>query len=436
MIATVRIRRNSKAARKYGAIQPLAQNVACLSHSTRGAALTDTFEPPSYSDRVMSACETLSRITPFLAQFGVTRVARHTGLDHIGIPVWCAYVPNAPSAVVAQGKGLSDDDARVSAVMEALERAVASRPAVSTLRATARELQDQGRRLTTLDCLTALHKADIGPDEPIDWVIGRELMSGASIHVPFEAVVLNRTQESRFWMSSDGLASGNTLDEAVLHGVLERIERDAYVLWQISDDSFRNSRCVDPASLDDDVLNRLVDKIKAAGLLMKLFDITSDVAIPCFTALVGPRGGLSEPPVRFAEVTGGSGAHPSPVRAAIRAITEAVQSRLTFISGARDDIAPMTFQVPLPRHLCESFRSKPIALAPLSHTEDQSLQQYLEHTLDRLRSAGIATVAAVQLSDPDLPFSVVKVLIPELENPDGKRARRFGTRALSRAFRF
>jgi ribosomal protein S12 methylthiotransferase accessory factor len=54
--------------------------------------------------------------------------------------------------------------------------------------------------------------------------------------------------------------------------------------------------------------------------------------------------------------------------------------------------------------------------------------------LGRLRAAGIVTDVSVELGGPDLPFSVVKVLIPELENPDGKRARRFGSRALSRAF--
>ncbi|MBO9127095.1 MULTISPECIES: YcaO-like family protein [unclassified Rhizobium] len=384
----------------------------------------------------MPASETLSRVTPLLAQFGITRVARHTGLDHIGMPVWCAYAPNAPSAVVAQGKGVSDDDAKVSAIMEALERAVASRPAASTLRATARDLQDEGHRLTTVACLTGLHKADIGLDEPVDWVIGRELISDVPIYVPFEAVVLNRTRESRFWMSSDGLASGNSHDEAILHGMLERIERDAYVLWQIGDDCSRRSRCVAPALFGDDVLFRLVEKIAAAGLVLKLFDITSDVGIPCFTALLGPRGILSDSSVRFLEVTGGSGAHPSPVRAAIRAITEAAQSRLTFISGARDDIAPEAFRALLPAQLRDSFLSEPVAPAPFSHPAGQSLQQYLSHTLDRLRAASINTVATVKLSAPDLPFVVVKVLIPELENPDGKRARRFGSRALSKAFQF
>ena len=56
--------------------------------------------------------------------------------------------------------------------------------------------------------------------------------------------------------------------------------------------------------------------------------------------------------------------------------------------------------------------------------------------LDALRNRGIASVILVRLSDDTLPFSVVKIVIPELENPEGERARRFGTRALAKAIGF
>jgi YcaO-like protein with predicted kinase domain len=369
---------------------------------------------------------------PLLEGFGITRVARHTGLDRIGIPVWCAYAPNARSIVIAQGKGLTDDDAKVSAVMEALERAVAGRPVVKTDRAMARELLAAGRHVATLDCLVGLHKPDIGLDEDVEWATAKELLSETVIHVPIEAAVLDRTRETRFWMSSDGLASGNTLEEATLHGLLERIERDAHVLWQMESDRARQSRCIDPAVFGDPPLNDLVGQIEAVGLTLRLFDITSDVAIPCFAALLGPSGVLSGAPVRYVEVTGGSGAHPSPLRAAIRAVTEAAQSRLTYISGARDDISPDTFQQPLPQQTRRTFYAVPKALQPFSY-KPQSLSQHLAQTLEALQSAGIGIVAALVLSDPALPFSVVKIFIPELENPQGARARRFGNRALSKA---
>lgn len=386
-----------------------------------------------------------------MARFGITRVARHTGLDDIGIPVWCAYTPNSRSIVIAQGKGLTDLDARVSTVMEALERAVAGEPFVKLVYASSSRLQAMGCEVDRLSCLTAVHKHDLGPDDETEWVAGVNILSGGEIHVPFEAVVLDRTRDARYWMSSDGLASGNNAEEAIFHGVLERIERDAYVLWQVGREADLYAGCVDPRGFGDGALNELIDKIEASGLALRLFDITSDIAIPCFTAMLGPgepvlaprkfRGGTvlcRDRDIRLIEVTGGTGAHPLPVRAAIRAVTEAVQSRLTHISGARDDISPATFSRSLPplmRRAFDAVAAPPAVLHPdgAAGGRQQDLTHLLQHVLDALRSRGIASVITVRLSDDTLPFSVVKVVIPELENPEGERARRFGARALAKA---
>ncbi|MBY5663169.1 YcaO-like family protein [Rhizobium leguminosarum] len=397
----------------------------------------------------MSPRETLSRVEPLLAGFGITRVARHTGLDDIGIPVWCAYAPNSRSIVIAQGKGLTDLDAKVSTVMEALERAVAGEPSVDLVHGTSSRLQEMGHKTDALNCLTALHKPDLGPDEETEWVAGVNILIGEEVYIPFEAVVLDRTRDARYWMSSDGLASGNNVEEAILHGVLERIERDAHVLWQVGAEADRYAGCTDPRGFQDGALDGLIDKIETSGLALRLFDITSDIGIPCFTAMLGPGGSLLGPrdfhgnrDIRLVEVTGGTGAHPSPVRAAIRAVTEAVQSRLTYISGARDDISPATFSrwlPPLMRQAFDAVAAPPAAAIGRDEAagyHQQDLPQLLQQVLDALRNRRIVSVIAVRLSKDTLPFSVVKIVIPELENPEGERARRFGTRALARAIGF
>ncbi|MBX4970159.1 YcaO-like family protein [Rhizobium binae] len=391
----------------------------------------------------MSPRETLSRVEPLLARFGVTRVARHTGLDDIGIPVWCAYTPNSRSIVIAQGKGLTDVDAKVSTVMEALERAVAGEPFVDRFRGSASGLRAMGYKVDRLDCLIAVHKPDLGPDEETEWVAGIDMLTGGTVYIPCEAVVLDRTRDARYWMSSDGLASGNNLEEAIFHGVLERIERDAHVLWQVSAEADRYAGCVDPRGYQDGALDGLIDKIEASGLALRLFDITSDIAVPCFTAMLGPWDCVSDPrdrhggrDIRLVEVTGGIGAHPSPVRAAIRAVTEAVQSRLTYISGARDDISPAIFTRSLPPLMRRAFEAVPGSPGPAPEYRPRDLAQMLQHVLEALRTKDIGSVIAVRLSEDTLPFSVVKVVIPALENPEGERARRLGTRALARAIGF
>jgi len=367
---------------------------------------------------------------------GITRLSRQTDLDCVGLPVWCAYTPNSRSIVIAQGKGLEDIDAKVSAAMEALERAVAGEPITTTTVSSARDLRRRGDCAEPLDCLIASGEQTVGEDEVLTWSLATELLHDRPIHVPQDAALLDRTRPNRFWMSSDGLASGNTLEEAMFHGILERIERDAHVLWQIVSDHQRDVSCVDPRSFADAALSDLIDRIEAAGLILKLFDITSDIGIPCFTALVAPSTINGKIPLRFVEVTGGSGAHPWGVRAAIRAVTEALQSRLTYISGARDDVWPELFTTPLPIQTRSAFLAVPASVSAAAITRPAgTVSDLLQELLERLRAGGISSVIALPLTPANLPFSVVKIFIPDLENPAGNRLHRFGQRALARAMR-
>jgi len=387
-----------------------------------------------YSDRACSAEETFRRIEPCLLAHGVTRLARLTGLDRLGIPVWQAISPNARSIVVHNGKGITDLDAKVSAAMEALERATASTPALETVNTSRERLMADGRRTDTLPQLIAGGQADIADDEDIAWAEGHDLISGEAVWIPVEAVALDRTiRIARFWQSSDGLASGNTFAEAILHGVLERIERDAVVLWDISTLKQRMDACIDPASFHDPVLNELTARIDSAGLTLRLFDITSDIGIPAVTALLGPSDIAAARRVRYLDVTVGSGAHPSPLRAVIRAVTEAAQSRLTFISGGRDDIEPETFTRELPDSIRSCFDAAPKPASRLDAPLPKGAEALLELTIDHMRHAGIASAIALPLAHTSLPFSVAKIVIPELENPPGNRKRRYGHRALSKS---
>ncbi|HEY0121526.1 MAG TPA: YcaO-like family protein [Rhizobium sp.] len=386
-----------------------------------------------YSDRVCSAEETFRRIEPCLAAHGITRLGRLTGLDKIGIPVWQAVSPNARSIVINQGKGIADIDAKVSAAMEALERTVAGAPHISTVVSNRNRLLAAGHHADPLPSLIAMGQADIGDDEEIAWVEGYDLIAERNVWVPFEAITLDRTaSKSRFWQSSDGLASGNVLPEAILHGLLERIERDAEALWEVSEPKLRLNTCVDPLSFGDPVLDGLMVKIAAAGLTLRLFDDTSDIGIPVFYALLGPAEISRMQHVRYLDVTAGSGAHPSAVRAVIRAVTETAQSRLTFISGARDDIDTETFERQLPDSLRRYFDATPKPSVRCETALPRGTAALLYLVIDRLKQANINSVIAVSLADPSLPFAVAKLLVPQLENPAGDRKRRFGYRAISK----
>lgn len=387
----------------------------------------------AYCDRVITPEETIARIKPFLRRFGVTRLGRLTGLDNIGIPVWNAVSPNARSIVINQGKGITDIDAKVSAAMEALERAVACAPSIPSLFTTREAILAAGDQAMPLHALTAHGFADLGDREEVRWAKGHDLLKDEATWVPLDAASLDRTRDDcRYWQSSDGLASGNTHMEATLHGMLERIERDAEVLWRMMPLARRLQTCLDPAAFGDAMLSDLVGRIIDAGLTLRLFDITSDISVPCYTAVLAPEDILSMKQPLYHQATIGHGCHPNPVRAAIRAITEVAQSRLTYISGARDDVFPETFTRPLAEETRALFTATAAPRAIARPSVAEGPHALLAHVLRRLTDARIKTAIALPLLHGDFPFSVVKVFLPQLENPDGLRKRRLGPRAVAR----
>src|SRR5207245_566495 len=93
------------------------------------------------TQRVMRAEETLQRVLGPARSYGVTRLADITGLDRVGLPTYSAIAPYSEDGIsVYTGKGLLPVDAKVGALMEALERQVALRARLHLVKGTFREL--------------------------------------------------------------------------------------------------------------------------------------------------------------------------------------------------------------------------------------------------------------------------------------------------------
>ena len=172
--------------------------------------------------------KTLERLKPLLSEFGITRLANITGLDTIGIPVWTAVRPLARSLSVSQGKGVTQELAVVSAIMESIEVFHAEQHRI------ARETRDlfeckSDPSFVSPRWLTLRADADLTGDRKISWIKGEDLFDGSAKWVPAELFDLDfskRDEPPVFLSSSNGLASGNTRTEAVIHGLCEVIERD------------------------------------------------------------------------------------------------------------------------------------------------------------------------------------------------------------------
>ncbi len=399
------------------------------------ALLRERGSADTHSDRLNRAHETVDRMRPMFGRFGITRLADVTGLDRIGIPVWMAVRPNSKTLAVSQGKGLSEAAAQASAVMEAAEIATAELCPIPTRMASLRELLSEGARALPFNDLLFRGKKPFEESEAMPWVEGFDLLKGMTAWVPADLVTLDPAgkgdKPNRYWQSSDGLASGNLLVEAAIHGLLERIERDATVLWNFCSDADVMEHCVDPASLEDDAVLALAEQIDQAGFQLRLFDITSDVGVPVYFSTIAPMPNGREDLWKHFDLSSGVGCHPSPARAAIRAITEAAQSRVTSITGARDDFDPNLYGTRIKADLMAYVRANPRARPSTDLNDVPDPVGNLRFILDRLVAAGIGSAIVVPLAWEDGPgFAAARVLVPELENPPGERRQRFGKRAL------
>ncbi|WP_281262035.1 YcaO-like family protein [Azospirillum thermophilum] len=289
--------------------------------------------------RVMAPEQTLARVQPFLPVMGITRVANVTGLDTVGIPVVMVTRPNSRSISVSQGKGVTLAAAKASGVMESIESYHAERITLPLKFASFEELR-WTHPVVDVDRLPRLAGSAYTPHTPILWIEGEDLIGGGPRWVPFEMVHLNFAApmapgQGCFMAGSNGLASGNHRLEAVSHAITELVERDATTLWHLSGPAAQAASRIALDSVEDPVCRSLLDRFDSAGIEVGVWEITSDIGLPAFLCRIVEREELPQHSVRPAT---GMGCHVSREVALSRALTEAAQSRLTFIAGARDDM--------------------------------------------------------------------------------------------------
>lgn len=282
--------------------------------------------------RVRPPEETWAWVAPLLPRFGITRTADITRLDALGIPVYQAVRPASRNISVSQGKGVTAAAARVSAVMESVELWHAEDLArVPQVEATLEEMEASNPvapgDLPWLEGAPRLSRwrqawvraEPLGPGGQPGWLPRSMLELDFTLPRSLVPQLFHRT--------SNGLASGNCREEALVHALCELVERHA--LHRVRH-GVAAKRPLDPASLPEGYPRELLDRFRREGMKLALWDLTWEAGVPVVSV---DAAAPDLPRVWF-----GSGCHPDPAVALSRALTEAAQARLTFIAGARDDL--------------------------------------------------------------------------------------------------
>lgn len=363
--------------------------------------------------RAVRPSETLKAFGNKLSMIGVTRITEITHLDRIGIPVFSAIRPTAEDGAVSiyAGKGATRTQARASAMMEAFERYSAERkPEDETFTAHPEDCDG-------LDPESLILPGSTDLKSELEWINAENLTGDEEVPVPANAVFhpYNPPEGcmSLFRSNTNGLASGNAREEAIFHGLMEVIERDAWSLFEAR----RGPKVeVDCSGTDNDIISGLLEKFHAAGVEVTLVDLTADTGVATVAAVADDTV-LRDP----ALLTMGVGTHLDPEIAVIRALTEVAQSRATQIHGTREDTVRAEFMrragYERMKRLNRHWFSEPEDTITLDEMEDLSTRSFrgdLEITLRKLHEAGLKDVFYVDLTR-DVGVPVVRVIVPGLE---------------------
>jgi oxazoline/thiazoline synthase len=221
------------------------------------------------------------------------------------------------------------------------------------------------------------------------------------------------------WADTNGCAAGNTLEEAILHGFLELVERDSVALWWYNR---LPKRKVDLESFDEPYFQAITDYYQAIGRELWVIDLTGDLNIPTFAAISRRRDREVE------DIILGFGAHLDPKLALQRALTEVSQLLPVVLSANPDG----TTQYPISAasdllhwwktatsenqpYLVADLRATPkckLDYASIWHDDFLADIKYCQQLVEE---KGMEMLVLDQ-TRPDIGLNVVKVVVPGLRH--------------------
>ncbi len=403
------------------------------------------------SSRIKPVEETIKTILTVSSNIGITRLADITNMDILGIPNFSAVLPGTEDYIwVYSGKGPTRMDAKASALMESIER-------YSSLPSGNRNKMIQGSYKEVSKVSKILHPSNVVEpmileydDEMImDFLSGYDLVNNDRILIPAPLALFRYSPKPPAinpfaYHHTNGLASGNVLEEAICHSLCELIERDAASLAELNASALPynflrtmtkylsdNGLEIDPVDgtefVDDDSkypdvdisnidfkpISNLVKKFNDAKIPLIIKDITSPIGVPTFNAssiewITEDYGYLAE----------GHGTHPDARIALLRAITEVSQTRAANIQGARDDLRKISYgnSNSDEKKTWQFMKSKnTIQFSEIKSFIHDDILDDINFILSTLVSNGLKQVIVVDLTNPQLMIPVVRTIVPGLE---------------------
>jgi oxazoline/thiazoline synthase len=327
------------------------------------------------------------------------------------------------------GKGSTAEQGEASALMEAMERYSGIFQG-DEIRAKRRFTDfPSGEAIPPNDVLlfsdTQLRQGSAGTpgsDEPdaipalfdrsakIEWSPLWSLRDTGFRYLPTSLLYFFYRGEAALAADSNGCAAGNTLEEAIVQGFLELVERDAYAIWWYN----RLQRPeLDLGQFDDSFVRDLQKQLAQAGRRLWVLDVTSDLGIPTFVAVTHWMQNGRE------NIEFGSGAHFDARIALLRALTELNQFlSLGLMGGGTGEKSSLDGSTPL------RLQDHPYLTPsgnPMLQPEPDSKFGHLDTREQAAACVSLAKQAGLDFlvldqTRPDIEAPVVRVIVPGLRH--------------------
>ncbi|WP_039127860.1 YcaO-like family protein [Leisingera sp. ANG-Vp] len=410
--------------------------------SVQSGLCASDFDPQpivTASGHVRLISDTLATVAPILPKVPVTRVYDLSTIDSLGLPVWGAVTPLAADITVHSGKGETPEAAKASAIMEAIERVCGeSLPSDRQVRCSLScLLERQDLPIVTPGDLNAPAQGRLTNKTSIHWTKGYDVQQKTEIWLPSDAVITPPQDGVFQGVETNGLASGNSIAEATLHAIYEVIERDAASIdrfieehGEAADGPRFQPRMLSTHTLPPTVAD-WVARLRSENCVVTFQDQTSDLGVPVIAAHVLTRrfpGNMNRDTVFV-----GHGCDYDAGRAALRAVTEAVQAHSVTLLGARDAIEGMRPRPDRASRLLRRIRVlNPDALATFDFVSDgdEDIARNTNRALKAMRTVGLDRCIVVNMTRAELGVPVVRVVVPGLECPYSFTTRLPGDRLL------
>ncbi len=377
-------------------------------------------------DKTRTPGETILWVRERLSRLDMDVLAKTVRIDtgRLGIPVFISLCGEDATRLIGtkkqMGKGATPEQSEASALMELMERfsffSFIEQFPFPTLKY--RELDDFA--VSVEDLKKSVYDTGTDPelclrfleDLPLRWVKARNLTLGREQWVPID------------WFYTineyNGPASGNTLEEAILQGLCEVVERhvgsivsnDMTITPEIDIDSLR-----DPAAIE------LVDKFRANGIELFLRDISLDTGVPTVAALAYDPSTFPE----SSEIVFTAGTTSNPEKSLCRALTETAQLAGDFQSRTSyRPTLPKYASLEEAAYMMKSDGKRPVRDLP--NLDDNNMRVEIERCVAALSKTGLE-VLAVNVTHPRLQVPAVYTIVPGAHFLDHTRNTDFAQHA-------